>query len=109
MADKPFESLVLIIIVEVLDLRFHEVTGNAWYYPKKTIIRNRCHSLYLRMVILYEFKMRKERRKIRPTRERLRLNHQSVKPTVLFDIGIDFLSQVLEVRGCQRPHGRNDQ
>jgi len=37
-ADKPFESLVLIVIIEMLDLCFHEVTGNAWYYPKKTAI-----------------------------------------------------------------------
>jgi len=53
--------------------------------------------------------MRKKRREIRPTRERFRVDHQSVKPAVLLDIGIELLSQMLEVRYFQAPHGRNNQ
>ena len=37
------------------------------------------------------------------------MNHQSVKPAVLLDIGIDFFSQVLEVGRCQGAHWRNNQ
>src|SRR6516165_11448608 len=37
-ADKPFESFVFIMITEMFDLRFHEMTGNARYYPKKSAI-----------------------------------------------------------------------
>ena len=37
-AGKPFDGLVLIIIIEMFDLRFHEMTCNARYYPKKSAI-----------------------------------------------------------------------
>jgi hypothetical protein len=37
-AGKPFDGLVLIMIIEMFDLRFHEMTCNARYYPKKSAI-----------------------------------------------------------------------
>ena len=37
-AGKPFDGLVLIMIFEMFDLRFHEMTCNARYYPKKSAI-----------------------------------------------------------------------
>ena len=37
-AGKPFDCLVLIMIIEMFDLRFHEMTCNARYYPKKSAI-----------------------------------------------------------------------
>ena len=60
-------------------------------------------------MVFREFKVRKERCKIRPTRKKLRMNHQPVKRANLLDIGIDLLSQLLEVRCCQGTHGRNNQ
>lgn len=33
---KPFKGLV--VIVEMLDLRFHEMTDDAWHYRKKTTV-----------------------------------------------------------------------
>ena len=35
---KPFDGLVLIMVIEMFDLRFHEMTCNAWYYAKKSAI-----------------------------------------------------------------------
>ena len=37
-AGKPFDGLVLIMIIEMFDLRFHEMTCNARYYLKKSAI-----------------------------------------------------------------------
>ena len=37
-AGKPFDGLVLIMIIEMFDLRFHEMPCNARYYPKKSAV-----------------------------------------------------------------------
>ena len=37
-AGKPFDGLVLIMVIEMFDLRFYEMTCNAWYYAKKSAI-----------------------------------------------------------------------
>ena len=35
---KPFKSLVLVVIIEMLDPCFHEMTDDARHYRKKTTI-----------------------------------------------------------------------